>query len=123
MKKNMRCLLAACMAVLCLSGCTRSADRQELKSILRKLKVRAFGKLSLAVAQAFRSVSAEDGRNWFSSCGLCIKKGCGFGSAALLCCRCAAQRLCSGSALILVGCASVTKIIASYTASGERQTR
>lgn len=32
MKKNMRCLLAVCMAVLCLSGCTRGADRQEQQS-------------------------------------------------------------------------------------------
>ena len=45
----------------------------KLKSILRKLKVRAFEKLPLAVAQAFRSISAEDCRNWFSSRGLCIK--------------------------------------------------
>ena len=45
----------------------------KLKSILRKLKVRAFEKLPLAVAQAFYSISAEDCRNWFSSCGLCIK--------------------------------------------------
>lgn len=43
----------------------------KLKTILRKLKVRAFEKLPSAVAQAFCSICAQDCKNWFSSCGLC----------------------------------------------------
>ena len=45
----------------------------KLKSILRKLKVRTLEELPSAVAQAFRSISAEDCRNWFRSCGICDK--------------------------------------------------
>ena len=45
----------------------------KLKSILRSLKVRAFEMLPSAVAQAFRSISTEDCKGWFRSCGLCNK--------------------------------------------------
>lgn len=45
----------------------------KIKSILRTLKVRAFKKLPSAAAQAFRSISVEDCKGWFRSCGLCNK--------------------------------------------------
>lgn len=45
----------------------------KLKSILRKLKVRACEKLPSAIAQAFRSITTDDCKGWFRSCGLCDK--------------------------------------------------
>jgi len=40
----------------------------KIKSLLRKLEARSQGELSSAITQAFRTVTFEDARGWFSSC-------------------------------------------------------
>ncbi len=40
----------------------------KIKSLLRKLEARSQGELSNAITQAFRTVTSEDARGWFSSC-------------------------------------------------------
>ena len=40
----------------------------KIKSLLRKLEARTQKELSNAITQAFRTVTSEDARGWFSSC-------------------------------------------------------
>ncbi|AKE66313.1 Mobile element protein [Microcystis aeruginosa NIES-2549] len=43
----------------------------QIKSILRKLKPRTYRELDKALEEAFKQVSEQDLRNWFTHCCYC----------------------------------------------------